>query len=290
VYALGVICYELLAGRLPYSVSNRMLHEAVRVIREEDPAPLSSINRVFRGDVETIVAKAMEKERERRYSSAGAMAADIRRFLADEPIIARPATRVYHLKKFAKRNKMLVAGLAATAAALLVGTAVSTGMYFKAEAARKGEATQASVAKARAEEAGTAKVAAERSARRAKAVNEFILQRMLRAADPRKDGREVKVADVLDKAAAETASFFSQDPDTEAEIRRALALTYQGLGLYKAGLVQAQLAYELGSTTVGPRHRDTVHRGRDPRTGAYQCWPRRSGHRRAPQGHRGSRR
>src|SRR6185436_17947184 len=58
VYALGVICYELLAGRLPYSVSNRMLHEAVRVIREEDPAPLSSINRVFRGDVETIVAKA----------------------------------------------------------------------------------------------------------------------------------------------------------------------------------------------------------------------------------------
>jgi hypothetical protein len=239
-----------------------MLHEAVRVIREEDPAPLSSINRVFRGDVETIVAKAMEKERERRYSSAGAMAADIRRFLADEPIIARPATRVYHLKKFRQAQQDAGGRPGATAAALLVGTsrlapACTSRQRRHARGRRPRRASPRHGRRRRA----TAKVAAERSARRAKAVNEFILQRMLRAADPRKDGREVKVADVLDKAAAETASFFSQDPDTEAEIRRALALTYQGLGLYKAGLAQAQLAYDLGSTTVGPRHQ----RHRSPR-------------------------
>jgi len=66
VYALGVILYELLTGRLPYKVG-RNLHQAVLTIREEDPAPLSSVNRIYRGDVETIVAKALEKQKARRY-------------------------------------------------------------------------------------------------------------------------------------------------------------------------------------------------------------------------------
>jgi non-specific serine/threonine protein kinase/serine/threonine-protein kinase len=70
VYALGVILYELLADKLPYLVNGRALHEVVRAIREEDPGLLSSIDRRFRGDVETIVAKALEKEKSRRYASA----------------------------------------------------------------------------------------------------------------------------------------------------------------------------------------------------------------------------
>ena len=77
VYALGVILFELLAGRLPYKIS-RQLHEAVQTIREEDPAPLSSISRTYRGDIETIVGKALEKDKARRYASAAGMAADIR--------------------------------------------------------------------------------------------------------------------------------------------------------------------------------------------------------------------
>ncbi len=69
VYALGVILYELLAGRLPYKVDQK-LHQVVQTIREEDPTPLSSIDRVYRGDIETIVAKALEKDKLRRYASA----------------------------------------------------------------------------------------------------------------------------------------------------------------------------------------------------------------------------
>jgi serine/threonine protein kinase len=82
-----VILYELLAGRLPYAISHK-LHEAVRTIREEDPARLSAISRGYGGDIETIVAKALEKDKTRRYPSAEALATDIRRHLADEPIAA----------------------------------------------------------------------------------------------------------------------------------------------------------------------------------------------------------
>ena len=73
VYALGVILYELLAGKLPYQLS-RTLHEAVLTIRNSEPAPLSSIQRNFRGDIETITAKALEKDKERRYASAADLA------------------------------------------------------------------------------------------------------------------------------------------------------------------------------------------------------------------------
>src|SRR6202165_3363470 len=106
VYALGVILYQLLAGRLPYTISNK-LDEAVRTIREEDPAPLSSVSRNYRGDIETIISKALEKEKTRRYASAADLAADLRRHLADEPITARPASASYQLRKFARRHKTL---------------------------------------------------------------------------------------------------------------------------------------------------------------------------------------
>src|SRR5262245_32196982 len=84
VYALGVILYELLAGRMPYTISKK-LDETIHSIREEDPARLSLISRSYRGDIETIVAKALEKDKARRYGSSAELAADIMRYLKDEP-------------------------------------------------------------------------------------------------------------------------------------------------------------------------------------------------------------
>ena len=112
VYALGVILYELLSGRLPYTLS-RKLHEAVQTIRETDPTPLSSVNHNYKGDIETIVAKALEKDRARRYASAADLAGDIRRYLDYQPITARPPATAYQLKKFAQRHRGLVAGVTA---------------------------------------------------------------------------------------------------------------------------------------------------------------------------------
>ena len=109
VYALGVLLYELIAGRLPYDLSRKSLPEAVRVIRDDDPARLSAVTRAVPADVETIVSKALEKDKLRRYVSAAEMAEDIRRFLRDAPILARRPSASDQMQKVARRHKAQLA-------------------------------------------------------------------------------------------------------------------------------------------------------------------------------------
>ncbi len=137
VYSLGVIAHELLSGRLPYDLRGKSLHEAVRIIREQEPERLGRIDRTLSGDVETIVAKALEKDSEWRYHSAHDLASDIRRYLGDEPIAARAPSLAYRLGKFARRNKAVVASLAAIIVALVAATAVSLVFAVRAESARR---------------------------------------------------------------------------------------------------------------------------------------------------------
>jgi WD40 repeat protein/predicted Ser/Thr protein kinase len=139
VYALGVILFELLAHRLPYQLDNRPLAEAARLIREEEPPRLGSVNPELRGDVETIVAKALEKDKARRYPSAAELAADLRRWLAHEPIQARPPSALYHLRKFARRHTALVGGVVATVAALVLGL-IGTILFAVGEARQRRQA------------------------------------------------------------------------------------------------------------------------------------------------------
>lgn len=136
VYALGMISYELLSGRLPFGLERQLIHEAIRTIQEEEPAQLSIIDRVFRGDVETIVGKAIAKEKERRYQSAAEFASDIRRYLSDEPIEARPPSARYQLVKFARRNRVLVGGAVAVLLVLLIGIATTSWQAIRASKAR----------------------------------------------------------------------------------------------------------------------------------------------------------
>lgn len=142
VYSLGVMLYELLVGRLPHDLRNRAVLDAVRIIREIEPIPLSRVDRTLRGDVATIVSKALEKDKTRRYQTAQDLASDVRRYLNDEPISARPASATYQLSKFARRHTGLVAGVAAALAMLVGGTVLSTTLYFRAEARRQ-EAVEA---------------------------------------------------------------------------------------------------------------------------------------------------
>ncbi|MCB9865798.1 MAG: serine/threonine protein kinase [Phycisphaerales bacterium] len=123
IYALGVVLFEVLSGQLPHNLGNGSIAQAARMIQEVDPTRLSEINAELRGDLDTIVAKALEKDRAHRYQSASELAADLRRYLADEPIVARPASATYQLRKFARRHKGLVAGLGVACAVLLLGAA-----------------------------------------------------------------------------------------------------------------------------------------------------------------------
>ncbi|MGH8721198.1 MAG: serine/threonine protein kinase, partial [Burkholderiales bacterium] len=121
VYALGVLATEMLTGQPPYDLRNLALVEAARVIREDDPARLSSLNRTLRGDLDTIIGKALEKDVRRRYQSAAALADDLRRYLDEKPVNARPPSAMYQMRKFAQRHTAVVTGIAGVFAALLLG-------------------------------------------------------------------------------------------------------------------------------------------------------------------------
>jgi tetratricopeptide (TPR) repeat protein/predicted Ser/Thr protein kinase len=236
VYALGVIAYELLSDRSPYDLHRKPLAEMARIIREEEPARLSSVTRRLPADVETIVAKALEKDRTRRYASAAAMAGDVRRFLRDEPIVARPPSAIYQIRKFAQRHKAVVVGIAAVFAVLVAGVIVSSLLAYRA---RRAEAT----ADARATEA-------RREAAKSQAVTKF-MQDMLAAANPENaQGREVTVRAALDEAAKKVdAGSLAKEPDVEAAVRAVIGTTYRDLGLFAPAARQLQLALEMQRKT-----------------------------------------
>jgi tetratricopeptide (TPR) repeat protein len=134
VYALGIVLYELLSGSFPYDLDSTPVYEAPRVIREVPPTPLSKVNRALRGDLETIVAKALEKVPARRYESSSALAEDIRHYLRSEPILARPASGVYRLRKFVRRRRIPLS------VSTLVMSAAVLAVYFRVESRRSAEA------------------------------------------------------------------------------------------------------------------------------------------------------
>lgn len=109
VYALGVLLFELLTDELPIKTRGRSLPEAARMIRDDQPARLSSVKREYRGDLDVIVAKALEKDRERRYQSAAELAADIQRHLDGRPIAAKQDSAIYVLRMQMRRYKHFVA-------------------------------------------------------------------------------------------------------------------------------------------------------------------------------------
>ena len=121
VYALGVVLYELLCDQLPYALHHAAIHEAARVIREEDPTKPSAVDKRLRGDIDTIAMKALEKDRDRRYQSALSLGDDIDRYLIGDPIAARAPSAIDYLKRFARKHKAAVTSVVAVCIALVGG-------------------------------------------------------------------------------------------------------------------------------------------------------------------------
>lgn len=231
VYALGVLGYELLAGRLPHDFTDLMIHDVVRIIREDDPPPVGSVDRRLRGDVETILGTALQKDPRRRYPSAAALAEDVRRHLGHEPIVARPPSAIYQLRKFTRRHRALVGGAAAVFAALVVGLVVALALL------------------ARSQEAETR---ARAAADDAVAVGAF-LGDLITIANPYAESgdRDMTVRDMLDRAAQEVGPRFADRPLVEAEIRLRIGLACGALGLGESAIEHLARAAELRRRELG---------------------------------------
>jgi WD40 repeat protein len=147
VYSLGVVLYELLSGRLPHELSRVSIPEAVRIISEREPDRLGATVPAARGDLEAIAMMAMQKEPVRRYNGAGALAADIRRYLNHQTIDARPPTVAHQVTLLAKRHRVLVGAGGALLATLVAASGFILAFAYRAtrESERRLIAEQAAV-------------------------------------------------------------------------------------------------------------------------------------------------
>jgi serine/threonine protein kinase len=245
IYSLGVILYQLLVDRLPHKLENRSIPEAARIIRDEEPSRLSSIDRSLRGDLETIVEKALDKDPARRYATAGDLASDIRRYLADEPIVARPASALYQFNKFARRNRgavvfagLFVLALFATAVVAILAWVRTVQERDIADAERKRAVAEAAKSKS--------------------AV--AFLQKMLAAADTgQQAGKDLMVRDVLEQAARELdEGELREQPEVELAMRTTIGRTYEALSLFEPATQQMQRALELATNLFGETNLHTA--------------------------------
>jgi len=276
VYSLGVILYEVLAGQQPFSFSNLAIHEAVQRINNDEPTTLGALSSNFRGDVETIVQKAMEKDRDRRYSSAELMAADLRRYLRHEPIEARPATLVYHVKKFAVRNKVLVGGMVTTLLALSAGLIGS--LYFLKEARTRQTELQGVVnfqarmlTNVSAEEMGQQLIAEIRSGtlRLSETDDAFSdedlaeYNALLSRLDATGIASRILDTSILSHAVTAVEQEFSEQPLVQADLCSSLGTVYNVLGLYEQANTQFKKSLHIRTQHLGPEHEKSLIALRD---------------------------
>ncbi len=239
VYSLGVILFELMTGQPPYELSRGAPHESLRIVAEEQPRAPHLIRRGLKGDVETIILKALEKEPERRYQSAAAMAEDIERFLTEQPILARPPSAAYQLSKLVRRHKVTFS--------LILMLFVSVSAVALVALYQRDKAIEATTrAFDSLEEANKAKDKATREAAKARRVQTF-LETILVSADPAEaQGRDVTlIRSLLDNAARRAENDLSEQPDVQASVHSYIGTTYKQLGLLEDAEKHFRVALEL---------------------------------------------
>jgi tetratricopeptide (TPR) repeat protein len=248
IYSLGVLLYVLLAGILPYDSKTFReggVENIRRVIRETDPktpstrltalgqeaakiaemrgTEVSTLARHLKKELEWIPLKAMRKERSQRYRSASELADDIENYLKGAPLIASPLGAGYKVKKFVRRNRVLVGGIAAVLLVSLIGTVVSTIFAVRAEYARS----------------------------HAQAVSDFLLRDVL---DAGRDGMllERTLEDMLENATKGLEGKFNDQPLVEAEIRYTLGQKYLEAFNPEPARLHLERAYQIRVQQFGP--------------------------------------
>ena len=254
VYALGVVLYEVLTGRLPYEISGGPAR-AAEVIERTDPVRPSAIVAHLDRDLEAITLKALAKDKGSRYQSTEALAADLRSYLAGEPVTARvpgPLTRLLH----AVRRNRLAFAFAATVF-LLVAVFGGVSATLAVQYARQRNL------------AVDARQTAEKEADKAQAISAF-LQNMLASVDPMQaNDRQIAVfvggglsrserRDVLEAASDRIETDLAGRPGVEAAIRQVIGVTFHSLGAYDDAEPHLRLALELQQSLHEGDHPDVA--------------------------------
>lgn len=231
VYSLGVVGYLLLTGRLPLDPEGRSFTAIVRAVCEEEPSRLGDWNRDLRGDLDLIFAKTLEKDRQSRYVSASELAADIRRYLRQEPILARVPGAWYRAAKFVRRHKGLVGSLGTIFVLLVSAVLVSASLYVRSV----------------------------REASKARQTLTF-LENMLESMDPYKAyGAEMTVRALLERMAERIeAGVIPENPEIQVSARRTIGEASRNLGLYDLAESQLRKAETILRLRVGEHHPDTL--------------------------------
>jgi serine/threonine protein kinase len=322
IYALGVLLYELLTGTTPFveaRFKEASFDEIRRIIREEEPPKPSTrlstlaqavetvsanrqsdpkrLGQLVRRELDWIVMKCLEKDRNRRYETASALAADVQRYLRDEPVLAGPPGAGYRIRKFVRRHRKPVLAAALVLFALVAGLAGTTWGLVRAEIARQdaesarlaeGEARRQAAEQAKAETLQRARAEAneqraleerrraEEENRIAEAVRRFLQFDLLRQADVlfqadklRRAGSDFEIQDdptvreLLDRAAAELTpekieAKFPGQRRVQAEILNTIGSTYLGVGDYPKAVNHLTRARDQIVQVLGPDHPRTL--------------------------------
>ncbi len=256
IYALGVLLYKLLTGRLPYRVRGASTREIERAILDVEPdrpstavteakdaegavtpetisrdrgTSVSALRRRLSGDLDTIVLEALKKEPERRYASVEAFEEDVRRYLDGLPVRARKDTLWYRTTKFTRRHRF---GVAATA--LILALILSYALTTRAQAER---------------------IRLERD--KAEQVAVFMAD-LFKRADPYETADRLTVREVLERGAGRVERDLADQPAVQARMMTVISEVYQNLGLYEEALPLAEQSLALRRATFGPEHPDVA--------------------------------
>ncbi len=292
IYSLGVLLYELLAGRTPFdpeTLMKRGLDEIRRAVREEVPQKPSTFVSTMalqrrsdlaqhrqtdsakllsqiRGDLDWIVMKALEKDRSRRYDTANGLALDIQRHLVSEPVLARPPSAGYRFRQYARRHKAALTAAAAVLTALFAGLVATTWMFFKEKDARERAAAAEheqsrlrQLAEAAVQSQSEERTKAEAEAEKSKQVAQFLKDMLKGVAPSVALGDDTKMLrKILDQTAERIGADLQNQREAEAELRTTIGKVYDALGDYVKAAAMLDEALRITKKLRGEEHKDVV--------------------------------